>query len=360
MESVLVKKQRESGVELLRILALGGVIMIHFSDKALPLLSVSGGINLSMLLVWRTIASNAVNIFLIISGYFMSTSYRRSLGKPLSLILQVSIYYELAYLVEVACGIYPLQLRSVVSSLIPDSYYTTLFVVVYFVSPYINKLMNGLTKQELRRFVGMMCLLFSLFSMPSLLLEEATNKQWMGLNTIGAWGSQQGFNIINFLLCYIIGAYIRMGELPEWTKYRKKKLVGIVLCIALLYSWTLVNQFILHTQGLRSSWVYDNPIVIMYSVLMFLLFKDFHFSSKLINSLSKAVYATFLIHCAVIHFVHIDEVCLLPWYEFVCYYLLFTVVMFVLSYFVFMIYEKFTQKIFKSLDNYCFELNREL
>lgn len=38
-----IRKQRESGVELLRIVALLGVIMIHFSDKALPVLSEAGG-----------------------------------------------------------------------------------------------------------------------------------------------------------------------------------------------------------------------------------------------------------------------------------------------------------------------------
>lgn len=38
-----IKKSRESGVELLRIIAILGVIMIHFSDRALPVLSELGG-----------------------------------------------------------------------------------------------------------------------------------------------------------------------------------------------------------------------------------------------------------------------------------------------------------------------------
>lgn len=295
-------------------------------------------------------ASSAVDIFLVISGYFMCTSYKRTLGKPFSLVLQVCIFNELAYLVEVACGLWPLSLRSIFSSFIPDSYYTTLFVVVYFISPYINRLMNNMQQKDLNLFVCLMFMLFSVLSLPSLLLGEATDIKWMGLNTIGAWGSQQGFNIVNFLLCYIIGAYLRLGNLPEWVKHQRNQLMIIILIILILFGWSLVNKYILYKQGMWSSWVYDNPLVILYGVLLFMIFKELHFTSTFINNVSKAVYATFLIHCTVMEYANVEHFCVQPWYIFVGYFLCFALIMISVSWVIMKLYDLFTKSIIKKLD----------
>ena len=57
---------RESGVELLRILSLLGVIFIHYSDILLPVLDTNGIENVFVHVI-RTISAASVDVFLIIS-----------------------------------------------------------------------------------------------------------------------------------------------------------------------------------------------------------------------------------------------------------------------------------------------------
>ena len=86
--------------------------------------------------------------------------------------------------------------------LLPDNYFVILYVVVYFVSPYINAIMRSLTKKQRYQYVGIL-LLFSVWPTLADLSEEVLGWEWYGLSTIAAWGSQQGFNMVNFLLMYV-------------------------------------------------------------------------------------------------------------------------------------------------------------
>lgn len=204
---------RQSGIELLRIVAIFGVIMIHFYEKAGHSMPWINSLTLTLL---RTISSASVVVFLIISGYFMCKTNSRSVGKAVDLILQVSCFNELAYLVYVVIGVYPLRVRHIVSSLIPDCYYAILFVALYLISPYINKLLNVLTRKERKIFILFMLGLFSFYTIGIDLFGEISGKDWVGLSSIGAWGSQSGFTIVNFILCYCIGAYLRLNGNPAF------------------------------------------------------------------------------------------------------------------------------------------------
>ena len=72
-----MEKNRESGVELLRIISLLGVIFIHYSDILLPLLESSKP-EFLLVHILRTMSAASVDVFLIISGYFMCNSYQRN------------------------------------------------------------------------------------------------------------------------------------------------------------------------------------------------------------------------------------------------------------------------------------------
>lgn len=43
-------------------------------------------------------------------------------------------------------------------------------------------------------------------------IEEIVEYEMMGINTVGAWGEQQGFTIVNFIFCYLIGVYLKNIE----------------------------------------------------------------------------------------------------------------------------------------------------
>ena len=84
---------------------------------------------------------------------------------------------------------------------------------------------------------------------------------WWGLSTIGAWGNQQGFNIVNFILLYCIGAICKLNNIVDkWKsfKYLIPLLIGIVVMVFL---WAYFEESITRF-GMRSAWCYHNPLVI--------------------------------------------------------------------------------------------------
>ena len=89
--------ERESGIELLRIIAAMAVIILHYnSDYAFKLVSPNSR-NYYFLVLLEGFAIIAVDIYLIIAGYFMSSNNKRNLNKPLELLFQVVLIKLSAY-----------------------------------------------------------------------------------------------------------------------------------------------------------------------------------------------------------------------------------------------------------------------
>ena len=180
--------------------------------------------------------------------------------------------------------------------------------------------------------------------------QELFDYQWFGLSTIGAWGNQQGFNIVNFVLLYCVGAWLRLDEISISTY--KKNLIWIIVVIILIFTWSVVCTH-LSKQGMRSSWIYHNPLVIIYSILLFLFFKSFRFASRFINYLAKSVLLCFLIHSGIIANIDIgiSKVCNGSVFLMLSHYLAFSVVMMVVSCIAYALYNIITKKLFSKLNN---------
>lgn len=348
--------QRESGVELLRIIALLFVIMIHYCDKALPL--INNGINMNVMLLSRSISSCAVDIFILISGYFMVKSNKRIVGKPINILSQVIYRNLLIYGLLIVLGLKVFDLKYFAFRIVPASYFPVFFVVLYLISPYINRLLTNLSSKALRTFIFLIFILFSVWPTLVDLSQELFDYQWFGLSTIGAWGNQQGFNIVNFVLLYCVGAWLRLDEVSFST--RNKNIIWIVVVIILIFAWTIVCTH-LSKQGMRSSWVYHNPLVIIYSILLFLLFKSVHFANTFINYLAKSVFLCFLIHSGIIANIDIgiSRVCNGSPLIMLLHYFAFTVVLIVVSCIAYELFSIITNKPFSKLNKIEIEYNFE-
>ena len=68
----MYKSSRESNIELLRLLAGMGVIVLHFNyfPGGGGALETASGVNFYVLLVLEILCVSAVNIFILISGYY--------------------------------------------------------------------------------------------------------------------------------------------------------------------------------------------------------------------------------------------------------------------------------------------------
>ena len=335
---------RKSGIELLRILSLLGVIMIHYWEQACQ---YAVGANYHTLLLLRSVSSSAVDVFILITGYFMCMTNKRTWGKPLNLIIQVMLINEGAYLIKSFFGIEPtISLRHITSSLLPDSYFTTLFVALYIISPYINKMTALLTPQGWKKLLVITISIFSVYQTAIDVFSEVIGKEIMGLSTIGAWGGQKGFNIVNFILLYIVGSYLRYN--PIILQIKQIRLL-LIVCVLLIFAWA-ETDLIFRSSTPFSAWLYHNPIVILLGVMLLLYFKELNFYSNFVNIAAKSVYTCFLAHCQLITIVKIEDFAKMSLPVMLLHYALLAILCYVAFWLLWYIYDKCTNSFYKRLD----------
>ena len=94
---------RDSNIELLRIIAALGVIILHYNN---PIIGggykavADGSINQFVMTVFEASFICAVNLFVLISGYFMKNSKKRDLLKPVELLAQLLFFELLFYIIK--------------------------------------------------------------------------------------------------------------------------------------------------------------------------------------------------------------------------------------------------------------------
>lgn len=303
------EKIRDSNIELLRIFTMLGVIILHYNNADAGggfRLVEAGSINYYLMYVLESMCIAAVDLFVLISGYFMCNSYKRGIFKPLTLLFQVIVFRELTV---IASGILHrnLSLHGIVSALIPRNYFVILYVTLYLVSPYLNLLLHAMSQKEMRRMMVILLLLFSLEPTLVDLMSEVTGTEQVDLSMVGRYGSQWGYCIVNFVLMYLVGAYLRLH--PEKTdKIPTGKLcAGFGLFLAADVCWSLLNNHMTRFAS-RSAYEYCNPLVICSAVILFLLFRRMRIKpSKVINTLAKGSFTVYLLHGTLLQFLRIEQ-----------------------------------------------------
>ena len=296
----ITKKERESNIELLRIVSICGVIILHYNNRlygnALSLVP-QGSLNEWVLYVLEAVFIASVNLFILISGFFSIKSDRRDLIKPLGLVLQVIICSELIYLVNIMLGKDVLTIKSVIEHLIPANYFVMQYAALYIISPLINKALSTYTdKRQLERISIVLILLLSVEPTIVDALQNIFHVKFMGLSVVGAYGSQEGYSLINFILMYFLGAIINLLEIKVSLR---KAVILLTINTAVITVWSRYDDM--------TALEYCNPFVIAEAVLLFSVFANFKIKSGIINSLSKGCFMCFLIHMSFLPYLNVEN-----------------------------------------------------
>ncbi len=156
----------------------------------------------------------------------------------------------------------------------------------------------------------MVWLLLVLFSFwPTLIdfLNEALQKQWNSLCTVAPGGSQWGYSIVNFVLLYVLGAYIERGLFCAG-KWKSGTVFSLWLaCVFVLVIWARINDKTGYLSE-RSGWEYCNPVVIFSGMLIIELFRRWDIGcKKWINAIASAAFSVFLFHGIIIQYLRIES-----------------------------------------------------
>jgi surface polysaccharide O-acyltransferase-like enzyme len=308
------RKTRQSNIELLRILAACAVVWLHYNNPTIGggLSFVSrGSVNEFIMFFFETVAISAVNVFVLISGYFLTDNNKRDLLKPIELILQMAILGLVFCVISVLAMGIELSTDSFLSFFTPTYWFIFVYAALYIFSPYINLVWKKLDGAGKKRLLALMFIIFSIYPTLLELAKKVSGRSMNGLNPIGLNGSQSGYTIVIFVFMYLIGCSLRDMDNGDYQgkKVESSKLIlWLVLDVAVILAWTYFDRLVLKKEAYETiAWNYDNPLVIIEAVLVFLLFKNMKIgSSRLINTLATAAFSVYLIHVRLIPFCRVE------------------------------------------------------
>ena len=290
--------ERNRGLDLLRLLAGMAVVMLHYNyGYVFQLMDNIPTANRMLLYGMEALCVPAVNVFMLISGFFLFRTDKRSLGKVLNLFIMIIIFRELFYIGPVALGRHPFEWDLFLRNLVPNLYFIVLYSVVYLVSPYLNMVIRRLSSKGVLRLLLILFILLSLEPWQVDVLEKNAHDSFRGMNMVSFSGADGGQSLVHFAFMYIIGA--SLCRLEQLGHKMNIKWGGVYLA-------TTIIIFLTYT--ILSPWMgqpYYSPFVVIQAVALFSLFRKVD-RKPFMSRLSKAALTCYIIHIPFLHFLRID------------------------------------------------------
>lgn len=274
--------QRNSNIELLRILCMLMIMILHFNNQcANPgLLGLPDVLTTQLTcgFLIECFCIIAVNCFVLISGYFGINLKVRSV---LKLYLQCFFVGLLSYLLYVWLTPTTLSIKPLIGRLLAFTHNHWWFVISYlclmFVSPLLNVAVDAFSKKKL-----LLCTI--LYGV--IVIYIGWYKHLESTNA--------GYSFVSFIFLYLIGRYIGKYVSLEWIKNKRWYFgVGYILGSLLIFGLLMLH----YHSNLIVHYVfqYDHPLVILNACLLLLFFLSFTFNSKVVNWFASSVFTAYLL-----------------------------------------------------------------
>ena len=269
--------QRNSSIELYRIIATFAVLIVHFNgwflgDWPLPAYDIN---NPTLFRTGQMIISAlsiiCVNMFVIISGYF---GIRLKLSSILKLIIYLALIYVPLYIVKCFS-----DNEFVLTDFIERCFvisYAGYFIQCYFMLMILSPVINAFIEKFGRDSLKWVLLFWGLEFWFDCIME------------VEELGYNRGYSVIHFVLMYMIARCIKLYEDDIKRIQRWVWVLGYLLStIVIVFSFVV---------GIKWCWYYSNPIVVFSSVCTFLPFLYKTYYNKLINWIASGTLAVYIIH----------------------------------------------------------------
>lgn len=150
--NIVQKTNRNVGLDILRIFSMLGIVTLHILGHGgvLDFSSIAGGVNYYALSFLKAISYFSVNVFVLISGYFLCQKKFR-LEKLIALIFEIVFWGTICYLASIFLGNNSFSVFDFVKSLfawlVGVYWFPTVYLALYILSPFINILVRNINKE---------------------------------------------------------------------------------------------------------------------------------------------------------------------------------------------------------------------
>lgn len=271
-----MQQERESGFELMRIVAQVMIVFYHILLFAIYPKAETAFYKA----LWIPLHIG-VPLFVLISGYF---GIKPSVKGFIKLAGMVFVLQIAQVIVDRMSGAPSGGLSCFLFISRSPFWFVRTYVYLYLLSPVINKFLKGVGSIE--RVLLLLVLLFI-------------------SDYIGNIGDDQslyeGYNIITFSLFYAVGDTIRRYKC-KWENVSRWGwlflFLGINIVLVSFFSVAGFENRIINTLYVWLFYGYNSPGLLFSSVLLFLFMGSFHFRSIVINRMARASLAIYILHLA--------------------------------------------------------------
>lgn len=293
-------KQRQSGIELLKILAIFLIVLYHvvqtLQTPSTVMTDQSYLIDYSMATTDWTHVLLAIlsycgmwgnTIFFVCSAWFLLESKQCDMKKWLSILVEVWVVSVLILLVTFVLRNGNISKRLIVKSLAPtlfaNNWYLTCYLLFYPIHPYLNKVIHAMEQRTLLRCCAAMFLVYfvAVFLKADLLLEPHP--------------------ILTWITIYFLIAYTKYYLPVPMDNCRVNLLIFVLAFLGHIGSVVFLNEYCLFlmpslkNQLLRFCCT-NNPFLLLMSVSLFHLARNLKLQSRVINAVSGLSMFIYIFH----------------------------------------------------------------
>ena len=277
-------RARQSGMEMLRIIAMAMVVMCHTNYWAIgePSLEMCADDPLRAFAQYlvESFIVVCVNCFVFISGWFSIKLTKRGFA---NLVFQLLFYSTLIYFIFVLTGLIRFNIKDFLihADFISNSWFVRAYVPLFLLSPILNLFVQHAGERMARTVILAYAFLDIVLG-------------W-GIDLLHVHG---GYCLFHLCLIYLIARYIRVygGKfftLDKWHDLSIYLVISVGTAV-LIFLMSFVSPAVWRHMG--RMFLYNSPFVIIASVYLSLFFAKLDFKSKAVNLVGASSFAVFLIH----------------------------------------------------------------
>ena len=269
-------KKRESNFELLRIVLMLLIIVGHLllnSEK----LGAIGTKEYYITNIMRSFTVFGVNGFILLSGYFgINLNYK----KLIRLDIKILFYTWIFFVIGIVSGIHQINIIKDILLIFPVITKRYWFITDYFVlcilSPFLNKFIQSLDREELKKLLLISGIIFYLIATFCFMVNDS------------------GYGMINFIYLYFIGFYLKHYYKDEHSSIFYFSIYGIISIMLFVVNWGMTKITGFYFDSLIS---YNTIFVLGGAISLFLAFKNLKIPTyTIINRSAAACLSIYVIH----------------------------------------------------------------
>ena len=273
-----MQTKRKSNIELLRVISMLMVITLHSLGRGALKYYETIGVGYALFWFMETLSYVAVNVFVLISGYFMIKQKAKPL-KIVKLLFQIEFYSLICLVIAKLVFHEQINLKDLIYIFFPFTsntyWFASSYAILLVISPFLNK---AILSMERRQHLTVICVLLILFCViPSF--------TFWSYNLLSG-----GYDFVWFTVLYFIASYIRLYSKEEASPSKKNKYIlsyfaVSALCLVIRIIFEKITSLVLSQPHGGLFYIYNSIFIFPASLCLFMAFKNLEIKNKFISKL---------------------------------------------------------------------------